>query len=80
MKKERFQLSNLGTLRTCRKIGERRMPDGTIETIGRWQEELQPLNLGSINKPQNKDVITFKISVANDEQPNFLDRLFKGEK
>lgn len=58
----------IGTLQTLRKIGEPELySDGNMRIPARWQEEKEPLDLGSIKKPKNEDILQLKIVVPSED-------------
>ena len=62
-----------------RVIGEVRLPDGSIQRQCRWEVLTQPLELGSLKKPLNTDIIKFKFDIPSGERPtNIFAGLFGG--
>ncbi len=68
----------IGTLRTFRKIGQTKLPNGEIRYYGRWKEEKTPLDLGSISNPKNNEILSFEINVPSGENiGDFFKRVLK---
>jgi hypothetical protein len=73
---------DIGTLQTLRRTGDDVLySDGSMRCPAEWQEEKEPLNLGSMNHPKNTDVLQFKMNVPSGENfGDFLGKMLGGRK
>ena len=51
--------------------------DGQKYIQTKWFEVIEPLNFGSLNKPQNTDITEVKFEVPSDKRDNSFGGLFK---